>query len=116
MQNHLIQILALVAMEPPVSMRAEDVRDEKAKVLDSYPPSLYFVKRYFFFLLQLLRAVPPVTLDNLVIGQYGPGEKESAYLDDPTVPKGSITPTYAAAILFINNSRWKGITPHLFPS
>ena len=45
MQNHLIQILALVAMEPPVSMRAEDVRDEKAKVLKSYPPSsLYFVK------------------------------------------------------------------------
>jgi len=91
MQNHLIQILALVAMEPPVSMRAEDVRDEKAK---------------------LLRAVPPITLDNLVIGQYGPGEKESAYLDDPTVPKGSITPTYAAAVLFINNSRWRG-TPFI---
>jgi len=93
MQNHLIQILALVAMEPPVSMRSEDVRDEKAK---------------------LLRAVPPVTLENLVIGQYGPDKlgREPAYLDDPTVPKDSITPTYAAAILHINNSRWKG-TPFI---
>eukprot|EP01087_Luapelamoeba_hula_P019417 TRINITY_DN6422_c1_g1_i1.p1 TRINITY_DN6422_c1_g1~~TRINITY_DN6422_c1_g1_i1.p1 ORF type:complete len:596 (+),score=108.02 TRINITY_DN6422_c1_g1_i1:96-1790(+) len=93
MQNHLIQILALVAMEPPVSLAAEDVRNEKAK---------------------LLRAVPPVSLEDIVVGQYGrdkSGEKPS-YHDDKTVPKGSITPTYATAVLRINNSRWKG-TPFI---
>lgn len=88
MQNHLLQILSLIGMEPPVSMRAEDVRDEKVK---------------------LLRAISPIELQDIVIGQYGPGEdpvKQPGYLDDPTVDKSSITPTFAAAVLKVNNSRW----------
>jgi len=93
MQNHLLQILSLVGMEPPVSMSAEDVRDEKVK---------------------LLRCITPIQLEDLVIGQYGADPKgtEGSYLDDKTVPKGSVTPTFAAAVLHINNPRWKG-TPFI---
>lgn len=89
MQNHLLQILSLIAMEPPVTLSAEDVRDEKVK---------------------LLRAIAPLRLEDLVIGQYGahPEGKEPAYLDDKTVPKDSVTPTFACAVLNINNARWKG--------
>ena len=56
MQNHLLQILSLIGMEPPVSLSAEDVRDEKVK---------------------LLRAIKPITLDDLVIGQYSADPKGS---------------------------------------
>jgi len=93
MQNHLIQILALVGMEPPVSLGAEDVRDEKVK---------------------LLRAVSTLTLKDLVIGQYiaSSDKSKSSYSDDPGVPKNSVTPTFAAAVLRINNSRWAG-TPFI---
>jgi len=90
MQNHLLQILSLVAMEAPVSMNAEDVRDEKVKVL---------------------RACSPILRKDIVIGQYTKDEsgKNAGYLDDPTVPKDSITPTFATAVIHINNSRWNGI-------
>jgi len=93
MQNHLLQIFALVAMEPPVSLNAEDVRDEKVK---------------------LLRCVKPIVRDEIVTGQYlaDPNGKEPGYLEDPTVPKGSVTPTYATAILHIHNQRWEG-TPFI---
>jgi glucose-6-phosphate 1-dehydrogenase len=90
MQNHLLQLLALVAMEPPVSLLAEDVRDEKVKVL---------------------RAIPPICSDDIVTGQYvrrsdGSGE---AYLDDPAVPRDSVTPTFAQSVVHIRNSRWNGV-------
>lgn len=90
MQNHLLQILALVAMEAPVSADAEDIRDEKVKVL---------------------RACEPIKIEDVVIGQYGkdPEGKKPSYLDDPTVPKGSLMPTFATAVIHINNGRWKGI-------
>ncbi|KAF9581524.1 Glucose-6-phosphate 1-dehydrogenase [Lunasporangiospora selenospora] len=90
MQNHLLQILTLVAMEPPVSLGAEDVRDEKVKVL---------------------RFIPPITKEDIITGQYTASEdgKEPGYLEDKTVPKGSKTPTYAAAALYINNDRWSGV-------
>ncbi|KAG9063631.1 Glucose-6-phosphate 1-dehydrogenase [Linnemannia hyalina] len=90
MQNHLLQILSLIAMEPPVSLGAEDVRDEKVKVL---------------------RYIPPIAKGDVLTGQYTKSEdgKEPGYLDDPTVPKGSKTPTYAAATLFIQNERWTGV-------
>jgi glucose-6-phosphate 1-dehydrogenase len=69
MQNHLLQILTIVAMEKPVTLDAEDVRNEKVKVL---------------------RAIPPLTLEKVLVGQYcGSADgKEAGYLDDPTVPKG----------------------------
>lgn len=97
MQNHLLQILALFAMERPVSTQAEDIRNEKVKVL---------------------KCISPVLLANMVLGQYvsdpeGEGDAKLGYLDDPSVPKGSITPTYATAILFINNERWEGV-PFIF--
>lgn len=59
----------------------------------------------------MLRGCPPIKLENLVIGQYGRDQEGNhvAYLDDPTVPKGSLVPTYAAAVLFVENSRWYGV-------
>jgi glucose-6-phosphate 1-dehydrogenase len=92
-QNHLLQILSLVAMECPASASAEDVRDEKVKVL---------------------RAIKPITMDDTVLGQYmaqepkGP-KTELSYTQDPTVPDDSVTPTFAAMALHIDNARWKGV-------
>ena len=62
---------------------------------------------------KVLKSVQPVELDDVVLGQYvgdpkGEGEAKDGYLDDPTVPKGSITPTYALAVLKIKNERWDG--------
>ncbi|XWS54029.1 hypothetical protein CRYUN_Cryun10bG0053400 [Craigia yunnanensis] len=92
MQNHLLQILALFAMETPVSLDAEDIRNEKVKVL---------------------RSMRPLQLEDVVIGQYKSHNKGGvtypAYTDDKTVPKDSLTPTFAAAALFIDNARWDGV-------
>jgi glucose-6-phosphate 1-dehydrogenase len=58
-----------------------------------------------------LRNIAPLDLDRLIIGQYTANEekKEPGYLDDPGVPKDSITPTFAQAVLYVNNSRWEGV-------
>lgn len=92
MQNHLLQMLALVAMDQPLSLDAQFVRDEKVKAL---------------------RAIAPIKLDDLVIGQYAEGElggrHHVGYLDEKGTPTGSITPTYAAAVLHIKNRRWDGV-------
>lgn len=93
MQNHLLQMLSLVAMERPVSSNPEDIRDEKVKVL---------------------RCMPPIKREDIVIGQYvgdpqGEGEAKLGYRDDPTVPDNSITETYAMAVLWVNNERWEGV-------
>ena len=90
MQNHLLQILALVAMEPPSSLSADDIRDAKTKVL---------------------RQVRTIERKDVVLGQYGRSEdgKEGGYLDDDTVPEGSTCPTYAVAVMFIDNERWSGV-------
>ncbi|KAK9675364.1 hypothetical protein RND81_11G003000 [Saponaria officinalis] len=92
MQNHLLQILALFAMETPVSLDAEDIRNEKVKVL---------------------RSMRPLQLDDVVVGQYKShtrgGVSYPSYTDDKTVPEGSLTPTFAAAALFIDNARWDGV-------
>ncbi|XP_046961117.1 glucose-6-phosphate 1-dehydrogenase [Vanessa cardui] len=93
MQNHLLQILSLVAMEKPVTLNPNDIRDEKVKVL---------------------RHIKPIELKNLLVGQYvgnpnGQGEEKLGYLDDPTVPKDSVTPTYAVAVIYIDNFRWQGV-------
>ncbi|EOA39290.1 hypothetical protein CARUB_v10012299mg, partial [Capsella rubella] len=92
MQNHLLQILALFAMETPVSLDAEDIRNEKVKVL---------------------RSMRPIQLEDVVIGQYKGqttgGVTYPGYTDDKTVPKDSLTPTFAAAALFIDNARWDGV-------
>lgn len=62
---------------------------------------------------KVLRSMRPLTLDDVVIGQYKSHTKGGitypAYTDDETVPKDSRTPTFAAAALFIDNSRWDGV-------
>lgn len=81
-QNHMLQVLALLAMEPPVSADAEALRDEKGKVLKAIQP------------------VPPV---DCVFGQY------SGYRDEPGVAPTSGVETYAAVRLHIDNWRWAGV-------
>jgi glucose-6-phosphate 1-dehydrogenase len=92
MQNHLVQILALTAMERPRRAAAREVRDEKVRVL---------------------RCVPPVTPERLVVGQYTAaawnGVARRGYREEPGVPPGSRTPTFAAAALGIDNDRWRGV-------
>ncbi|KAL9650712.1 hypothetical protein ABK040_001766 [Willaertia magna] len=92
MQNHLMQILALLAMEPPVSLSPEDIRNEKIKVL---------------------KAIEPVKIEDIVIGQYkgrvANNQRILGYREDPTVPDDSITPTFAACVLKIKNRRWDGV-------
>ena len=92
MQNHLVQILALVAMEPPGRFDAVHIASEKVNVL---------------------RSIPPLGLEDIVVGQYREstrdGRRFPAYLEDEDVARDSITPTFAAARLKINNSRWGGV-------
>ncbi|XP_048328215.1 glucose-6-phosphate 1-dehydrogenase 6, cytoplasmic [Ziziphus jujuba] len=81
-QNHLLQVLCLVAMEKPISLKPEHIRDEKVKVLQS---------------------VLPIKDEEVVLGQY------DGYKDDPTVPDDSNTPTFATVVLRIHNERWEGV-------
>ncbi|KAK9837163.1 hypothetical protein WJX81_007374 [Elliptochloris bilobata] len=91
-QNHLLQIVSLFAMEAPVSLDAEDIRNEKVKVL---------------------RSMRALSMDDVVIGQYRGRKTKSTklpgYLDDKTVPPDSLCPTFASVALFINNARWDGV-------
>ena len=62
----------------------------------------------------MLHSMKPIGLDNVVLGQYignpvGEGDAKEGYLDDPTVPKGSVTPTYAMGVFYIRNERWDGM-------
>ena len=83
MQNHLMQMVALVAMEQPLSFSAEHIRHEKLKVL---------------------HACRPLTADDVVTGQY------AGYLDDEGIQdKESCTETFAAAVLHVHNPRWDGV-------
>jgi glucose-6-phosphate 1-dehydrogenase len=89
-QNHMFQLLTLVAMEPPISFRAEDVRDEKVKVLHAITPlDANEVRR---------RAVR---------GQY------AGYTKEPHVSPSSRTETFAALELYIDNWRWAGVPFYL---
>ena len=92
MQNHLLQILALVAMEPPASLDGNAIRNEKVRAL---------------------RAVAPVAAADLVVGQYTAAARDGrawpGYTDDPTVARDSLTPTFAAAVLQVHTPRWEGV-------
>jgi glucose-6-phosphate 1-dehydrogenase len=85
-QNHLLQLYALVAMEPPASFDAEALRNEKVKVL---------------------RSTRPVEFKDLVYAQY------NGYTDEPGIPSDSKTPTFAALKLFLDNWRWQGVPFYL---
>ena len=99
-QSHLLQLLTLVAMEPPASMEAESLRDEKVKVLKS---------------------IRPIADDEMSShafrSQYNAGEVEGkpaiAYVDEKKVPAGTNTETYAALKLYIDNWRWRGVPFYL---
>ena len=95
-QSHLLQLLALVAMEPPASMDAEALRDEKVKLLKSIRPiQKKQVKG------QAYRAQ---YTDGIVHGN-----RVHSYLDEPGVAPHSVTETYAALKLYIDNWRWEGV-------
>ena len=95
-QNHALQLLCLVASEPPVAMEADALRDEKVKVL---------------------RAVQPLNAETIaahtVRAQYAAGfisgEPVPCYIEEKGVAAGSLTETYAALQLFIDNWRWAGV-------
>jgi glucose-6-phosphate 1-dehydrogenase len=99
-QNHMLQLLCLTAMEPPVSLEADAIRDEKVKVL------------------RALRPVPQErALGESVRGRYGAGVSGGnpvpAYLDEPRVAPGSRTETFAALRVFVDNWRWAGVPFYL---
>ena len=82
LQNHLLQVLALIAMEPPSDLSSHNMEDEKLKVF---------------------RAIAPLKPENVVRGQY------VGYLDEDGVANASTTETYAAAIIHVDNWRWAGV-------
>jgi glucose-6-phosphate 1-dehydrogenase len=99
-QNHLLQLLTLVAMEPPVTFSADAVRDEKVKVLRAIRP-----------------VTPAVMHDYAVRGQYGPGvingRPVPGYREEPDVARDSSTATYCAIRFMIDNWRWHDVPFYL---
>jgi len=100
MQNHMLQLVSLVAMEPPVSLDSEDIRGEKVKVL---------------------RLIDPFSVGDVsgiaVRGQYSPGEisnkKIKSYRDEEGIAKNSYTETFTALKLKIDNIRWGNVPFYL---
>ena len=92
LQNHMLQLLSLVAMEPPNTIDARDFRDEKIRVVE---------------------AIQPIDLQRAVRGQYGAGfvagEAVVGYRQEADVARDSIVPTYAALKLVVENWRWSGV-------
>ncbi|NJL93395.1 MAG: glucose-6-phosphate dehydrogenase [Anaerolineae bacterium] len=85
-QNHILQLMTLVAMEPPASLNAEAIRNERIKVL---------------------QAVRPIDLQDTVRAQY------DGYCSTPGVGENSQTPTFAALKLYVDNWRWQGVPFYL---
>ncbi|HEC05658.1 MAG TPA: glucose-6-phosphate dehydrogenase (NADP(+)), partial [Thiolapillus brandeum] len=99
-QSHLLQLLTLVAMEPPVSMQAEELRDEKVKVLKS------------------LRTIEEEQVpEHAFRAQYSSGlvndSLVKSYLEEDGIPPDSRTETYAAMKLYVDNWRWRGVPFYL---
>jgi len=100
LQNHMMQLLCLVAMEPPISFSAEEVRNEKVKVLHA------------------IKHMSPQEIETLTVrGQYGPGfidgKAVPGYAHEPGVPPNSTTDTFAAARFEVENWRWAGVPFYL---
>ncbi len=99
-QNHLLQVLTMVAMEPPANLEADTLRDEKVKVLRS------------------IRKIPRGAVDGFALrGQYGAGEVNGttvpSYTDEPGVADDSRTESYVALRLHVDNWRWRGVPFYL---
>lgn len=94
-QNHIMQILSLVAMEPPVKLNTDAIRTEKLKVIEAIED-----------------ITPEFLRDNIVFGQYGKGVIDGVpvvgYREEANVPDDSNTETFVALKLYINNFRWAG--------
>jgi glucose-6-phosphate 1-dehydrogenase len=100
LQNHLLQVLSMMAMEPPAKINASFLRDETVKVMQCFRPLSEEDLR-----------------EDLVLGQYTEstvrGEKLSAYRDEPGVAPQSRTETFVALRMFIDNWRWSGVPFYL---
>ena len=99
-QSHIMQVFTLIAMEPPAAFDATAIRDEKVKVLRS------------------LRQMPDEQLkQSIVRGQYGPGsiggEAVPGYRQEESIPSNSMTDSFVAMKLFIDNWRWSGVPFYL---
>lgn len=99
-QNHMMQLLSLVAMEPPTNLQADSIHDEKVKVLES------------------IRHIPLEKVHECVVrGQYGPGfingESVKGYREEEHVSPTSNVETYVAMKLYIDNWRWSGVPFYL---
>lgn len=99
-QNHLLQILCMVAMEPPVSFKAEEIRNRKVDVL------------------RAVRRIKPEEIHRYAVrGQYGAGwirgQQVPGYREEPGVNPRSNTETYAALKLYLDNWRWQGVPFYL---
>ena len=95
-QNHLLQVMATIAMEPSASFRADSVRDERSKLLRS-----------------IKRMSPDEIRQNTVPGQYGPGrvggQDLPGFRQEDGVDPNARTDTYAAVTFFVENWRWAGV-------
>jgi len=100
LQNHLMQLLTLVAMEPPATLDADALRDEKVKVLRSIRP-----------------IAPSSVAEHAFRAQYAAGRVNGkpapSYLEEPAVAKGSVTETFVAAKFYIDNWRWRNVPFYL---
>jgi glucose-6-phosphate 1-dehydrogenase len=99
-QNHMLQILSLMAMEAPIGFTPDFIRDEKVKIVRSIRPiDRKYIERF------------------VVLGQYGPGEVNGervvGYREEPAVSPNSGMPTYFAAKLLVDNLRWAGVPFYL---
>ena len=92
MQNHLIQMMSLIAMDSPADLNPASIAREKVRVL---------------------RCIQPVRWEEMVLGQYATGTRAGktvpGYVDDDSVASNSVSPTYASATLRIDSDRWKGV-------
>jgi glucose-6-phosphate 1-dehydrogenase len=100
LQNHMMQLLTLVAMEPPPALEADALRDEKVKVLRSIRP----IPR---------RALHSHALRAQYVAGNAAGKPVPGYPDEPGVEKGSINETFVAAKFLIDNWRWRGVPFYL---
>jgi glucose-6-phosphate 1-dehydrogenase len=99
-QNHMLQLLTLLCMEPPVTFSADDVRDEKVKVLHAiHPPQP--------------DEVPEMTVRAQYSAGMAEGQEVKGYLEEEGVPPDSTTETYAALRLEVDNWRWAGVPIYL---
>ncbi|KAH9734031.1 Inactive glucose-6-phosphate 1-dehydrogenase 4 [Citrus sinensis] len=110
--SHILQTIALLAMEPPISLNGEDIRNEKMSLtscvllnlVKGIKASVYQVAAYVNVIVKVLRSIRRLEPSNVILGQY-----KATFDDKVDVKLNSLTPTYFAAILYIDNARWDGV-------